>query len=128
MISRLAREVLLEGLDDWVPFLGVKGAARRLGAVSDAEQRRRSLATVRELAKEGLVEIGQVTRDGFSRLPESLPELLARLTVDAESGEADFLYWLSNTTRGDQEALAAVGAEISPSVLPDKRDKEEPRR
>jgi hypothetical protein len=107
MISRLGLEVLKEGLDDWVPFAAVKGAARRLGAASEAEARRRTADAVRELANQGLVEIGEVSQSGFSPWRGRLSELLAGLDADADADDVDFSYWLSNTALGDERAQSA---------------------
>lgn len=106
-------EVLRQGLDDWVPFAAVKGTARRLGVTSATEQQRTSLEAVTALAEGGLVEIGEVGRDGFSPSPQPMSEVLARLRADAEGDDADFGYWLNNTTMGDRAARESADAETA---------------
>jgi hypothetical protein len=49
MVSALAGEVLLAGLDDWVPLAAVAGLARRESDGTDKGIREASLKAVREL-------------------------------------------------------------------------------
>ena len=106
-LSELSAEVLREWLDDWVPLAAVCGWAGRLGARSDGEAERMSIATVGELVEQGLVVLGEVSDGGFTPSREPLEQSLARLEGVGQVEERDrrgFGCWLSNTRRGDARA------------------------
>lgn len=105
--SQLSREVLRAGLDDWVPLAAVAGLARQLGASNDAETIDISLAAIRELVKQGLVVIGEVSDGGFFPWTEPLEDALTRMKIAWRTLDRDqwgFICWLSNTPAGDAQA------------------------
>jgi hypothetical protein len=102
--------VLQAGLDDWVPLGAIEGFARELGAASDQEVAPIGVKTVRELAAEGFVVLGEVSDSGFTEWKEPLDASIARIEAawsKPDRHERGFTCWLANTPRGDERARGA---------------------
>ena len=104
MISDLAKQILRNGLDDWVPLGAVAGLVRKSGLSSDQAIRAATAALVKELTSEGLAVLGRVTPHGFVLISEPAAIAIDRI-VSASSPDAGdawhFDAWLSNTEKGD---------------------------
>lgn len=130
------QRILASGTDDWVHIVEVSFAARlamygdhirdgypdagsvdagQLAATRDkwsAEQERQSfpiaIRAVKELVRDGLVQIGYTTDAGFVPWEGALEEIDER--IDAVAATAEFpllpgdLFWLNNTPEGDAVA------------------------
>lgn len=104
-------ELLLRGADDWVPAAEVAWVAKSTGgAASDEEVLDTSIAAIRHVVMNGLMEVGDVTDGGFFAWdmdPRGAVEKVARdwraLGRSPDLGE---VCWLANTPAGD----ARVGA------------------
>jgi hypothetical protein len=106
-VSSLAKAILKEGTDDWVPLLAVAGLAKQLGAVDEVDVVDQSLGALGELVDRGLVELGSVSDEGFLAWPEAPPVTLARVEATwraSTAGEWEFCCWVNNTDNGDREA------------------------
>jgi len=118
----LRDQVLVMGLDDWVPLLAVDMAAMKAGW-NDEERRDVVLAAIQSLAEGGLVEIGELIRGaGFRPWGTSVDTSIARLRAryrvapDDEIETSDqwwFDCWLNNTPSGDQRGQARYDADIA---------------
>lgn len=107
MISSLSIQVLVHGLDDWVPLAAIVGLARQLGAAGDADAAEASAASIRELTEHHLVETGSVSDGGFfshEAPDDSALTRIANAIRTAESSEWGFSCWLRNTQTGDELA------------------------
>jgi len=107
-MDHLRRRVLRAGLDDWIPLQAIDGMMRQLGVPAGAEAKVMGLALIYDLARERLVEIGDVTDRGF--VPWEVPVELAiqRIAEEWQDSDGDrwaFFCWLSNTEQGDREAF-----------------------
>ncbi|GHI09668.1 hypothetical protein AQI88_41385 [Streptomyces cellostaticus] len=107
----VVRELIEEGLDDWVPV------DRLLGLAEDVAQDRaagfRDVATdlLRWLLTSGLMAVGDLGGSGFEAWPETGDELLAkavRVLDGFDWNPQGGAYWLANTPKGD---AAASGGE-----------------
>jgi hypothetical protein len=102
-------DVLDRGLDDWIAITGVASVAKIIGgAVTDDEIRDLSIEIIRNVIQEGLMEVGDVTTDGFHRWALSSDEALKRIEHDwGALGRWPYtgdICWLSNTEQGDKRA------------------------
>lgn len=102
-------DVLDRGLDDWIDITEVASVAKTVGgAVTDAELQALSIEIIRNVLREGLMEAGDVTTDGFHRWGLSPNEALQRIEHDwGALGRWPYIgdiCWLSNTEEGDGRA------------------------
>jgi len=112
MISQLSLRVLIAGLDDWVPLAAVHGLARQLGAAGDTEDSEASIASIRELVENNLVELGAVSDGGFFVHEDHDDRMLSHISGvmrTADSREWGFSYWMQNTPSGDELARVSIG-------------------
>lgn len=137
-IDFIKNKILASGTDDWVHEAEACYAARqavfgdrlregfpedetlgteRLAALRadwTAAQERQAfplaLEAIKELLRDGLIEIGSVTKDGFVRWGGSSVELESRIDRLLEMTHYPLmpgdLFWLSNTSLGDEKAGA----------------------
>ena len=101
MTEQLRAYILSEGLDDWVPFEALRGAAPE----STDEDR---IAVIGSLAGEGLIVVGDLRAGRFAAWAgapttwvDRIRELLRR------DPEAAMGIWLCNTPAGDAVARGA---------------------
>jgi hypothetical protein len=107
MISQLSLQVLVAGVDDWVPLAAVYGLSRRLNGIEKPDVIQESMASIRELVALNLVSIGEVSDGGFFACDDSsetVMEIIANAVRTTDLSEWGFLYWLCNTPDGDQLA------------------------
>ncbi|WP_253772853.1 hypothetical protein [Goodfellowiella coeruleoviolacea] len=103
----IIREVLLEGLDDWVPVDRVIGMAREL-AEEDGEEFRGLATSVLELVlRRELMTVGEIGESGFESWLAPADAVVA--SVVARLDGVDWLplggaCWLANTSAGDRLA------------------------
>jgi hypothetical protein len=102
-------EVLLAGLDDWVMPCQVDYFAghQRPDATPD-QLIERGIRTVERMLRDGLMEVGDVTDDGFRSWDVPSAEAVSRIRSEwkrldrrLEMGD---ICWLSNTTLGEEHA------------------------
>lgn len=113
MMNRLSLSVLVSGLDDWVPLAAIEGLALKYRApenkIGDTV-----VACLRQLSERNLVELGEVSDEGFFAWNEPASEALDRI-ADArtrlDSGEWGFCCWVCNKAEGDDVArTSGVGS------------------
>lgn len=97
MSNQLREFVLREGLDDWVPFEALRGEC------PDATDDER-VSLVRELAAEGLVEIGDLRHGPFRAWPGDVDDWIPRMRELLAGQDPVLAIWLSNTAAGDAVA------------------------
>lgn len=94
------REILAEGLEDWVPIDRVVGRAREM-----ADQfRPTAIRLVEYLLRNELVRIGDIGEGGFEEWPGDVEENIERVVRGLEVKDWNAmgeLCWLANTARGD---------------------------
>lgn len=109
MSGSLEEDLLAAGVGDWVHFGEVAWLASHRGLqASRKEQVEATLTVLRNLQERGLVEIGDVGRDGFKAWQLSIDEVEQRvrqtwLALDRDPAPGD-IGWLANTPLGDQAA------------------------
>lgn len=118
MVSRLAREILQAGLDDWVPLAAIESFAR-LGSQGDVgdDIREQSLQAIKELVLNGLAEIGEVSDGGFFECDQPLDDSLDRVREMCKRTDRNtwgFSLWVSNTPDGDQVAKRSGSGTCTP--------------
>ena len=105
--SKCIEDVLIRGLDDWVQAAEFASAVQLAGAPK-AEIRERSLDVLQEMLQRDLVQIGDVTENGFAAWAMSDSQAIAKIDADwRESvGEPDLgdLFWLNLTEAGERLA------------------------
>jgi hypothetical protein len=106
-------DVLNRGLDDWIDITELAFVAKSVGmAGTDAEIRDLSIEIIRNVVQEGLMEVGDVTTDGFHRWGLSPDEVIKRIERDwGALGRWPYtgdICWLSNTEQGDEIARHLV--------------------
>lgn len=109
LTTEAAREVLLEGLDDYLGLWEFVASVRDNGTVSPRTVREEVLTLVRKLLEEGLVEAGFPTREGgFAPEDAEAPELLERISGewDELNREPDIgdIVWFKLTDKGRRHA------------------------
>jgi hypothetical protein len=109
--DRCVAAVLGRGLDDWVDGSEVAWVVQSVGgATGTAAIRQLALAVIGRIVKDGLMEPGDVTEDGFRAWSVDADVALARIaeawTPDMSPRPGD-VCWLSNTAAGDERARRA---------------------
>jgi hypothetical protein len=102
-------EILNRGLDDWVHAAELVFVAISVGgAVTDAEIRDLSIEILRKVIKEGLMEVGDLTTQGFHAWDLPADEALDRIEREwnalGRPPDIAEICWLSNTEAGDKRA------------------------
>jgi len=103
------RNLLDEGLDDWVPIDSVIGESRALAASEGGDMRQIASAIIRKLISGGLMVPGVIGSNGFEAWVGSTEELVERVVSECEDLRwAPFGAgcWMANTERGDRAARA----------------------
>jgi hypothetical protein len=108
-LNACINEILISGLDDWVDAAEVAFVAKSIGgAEGDTENRALSVRVIRDLIMEGLVDVGDVTTEGFRPWNLSVDEALKRIEHEWTSlgrwPQIGEICWLSNTEKGDMQA------------------------
>lgn len=106
-------ELLRRGADDWVMAADLAWIAKSAGgAVTDEEILETALRIIRSVVDEGLMQLGDVTDDGFFEwdlTPEEAIERVERewraLRRPPDLGD---VCWLANTSVGDVRVQAAI--------------------
>jgi hypothetical protein len=112
--DRAIANLLVTGLDDWVLFDDVIYEARHTSPAEDPYTT--ALSLVAEMLEQGLVEVGEVSREPVGFVAWDIPdhEVLARIqaSLDALAGAPlpFALCWLANTDEGDRRARAILDA------------------
>ncbi|MGC4987498.1 hypothetical protein ACLQ18_44230 [Streptomyces sp. DT193] len=106
------RELIEEGLDDWVPVDTLLGLAEDMAEDRGAKFRGVAVDLLTLLLNSGLMDVGDLGESGFEPWPERGDELLAK-AVAVLDGFDWFpqlgAYWLANTPKGDAVASGWVG-------------------
>ncbi len=111
MTTALGTEILIEGLDDWVPLLSLHFVAERMyPGLDEPALRKLIVETIEGLVDRHLAEVGAVSDDGFSPWFGSFDVIRRRLTEAFASNDESawsFAAWLHNTPDGDAVASQA---------------------
>ena len=107
-------EILIAGTDDWVPLAEIVGIVQEDGGVNSQEQiRELSLKLIREVVRQGLMEIGvPPEKDAgerpllLKRWPGTPEEWLDRIEREwhnlVETPNFGYGCWLQNTMQGNE--------------------------
>lgn len=111
-------EILLSGLDDWIQASEVDSVARTVGgAATEAEVQQLSLEIIRKVIKDGLMEVGDVTAQGFHAWDLSADDALERIEREwkalGRNPNLGEICWLSNTEEGDKRARRLAHGSIN---------------
>lgn len=111
-LSELDRDVLIEGLADWINVWMVVGMIG--DDTSSPETRTAAVQSIRSLVERGLVMVGDISAAGFEPWAEPpdasvdrLDGLIREPTASPTMGD---LAWLANTTAGDEAAREALAS------------------
>ena len=113
-LSDIRKEILVEGLDDYVGLWELPWILRRRKPEStDDEVRERALEILSPLLREGLIEAGALRDDGdFLPWPCTPEEALARIDKEwrelGQDPNIGQVCWFSNTASGDRAAEGEV--------------------
>jgi len=105
-------DLVSRGADDWVHMAEVAWVARSAGgATTDDEIRVVSLDLIREVLVAGLMEAGDLTRQGFFAWGLAPTEALNRIErswelLDRDPAPGD-VCWLENTEAGNHRAASS---------------------
>ncbi|WP_103529661.1 hypothetical protein [Streptomyces sp. SM12] len=107
---RVFADVLIEGLDDWVPIDQLIWAAREAGKESSWKDL--FVELLHFLLENGLVQIGELAAEGFSPWRGDAGEVvqlvlddLERLSWEPQLGSRA---WIANTEAGDEAARSLI--------------------
>lgn len=103
-LEGVIRDILEEGLTDWVPIDRIVGAAREAAPTEGSDFREIASEVVSRLIKNELMVPGSIGSVGFERWPGPPGALFDRVIAECES----FNWqpqgggcWLANTDKGD---------------------------
>ena len=100
------KDVLIEGLDDWVPIDQLLWAAGEYPAGRTRQERLVEL--LRYALSSGLIEVGELMETGFVAWTGDADEQVRRVTADLDrldwAPQLGSSVWLSNTAKGDELA------------------------
>lgn len=102
-------DLLRRGIGDWIQASELAWVVMyTCGAATDAEIQAMSVDLVREVLQQGLMKIGDVTRDGFREWNVPVSEAVSRVEREwaalGRSPNLGEIFWLENTEKGDQRA------------------------
>ncbi|MDH6109605.1 hypothetical protein P3T36_000376 [Kitasatospora sp. MAP12-15] len=113
--SDIVREVLVEGLDDWVSVI----ALVRYSMESEPDNFEKLTSDILgELLGDGLVAVGDLGETGFERRPGNAEDNARRVLRELKEGSwnpPDGGCWLCNTDAGDARARLLLDAPASGS-------------
>lgn len=107
-IQKCVDELLEAGKDDFVYLGEVIRIVESAYSTTPAELRARTLEVIKAVLSDGLMELGDLKREGFFKweLPEA--ECVRRVDREWQAMEKDpslpFIVWLRNTPKGDESA------------------------
>ena len=110
-VSNCVNDVLKRGLDDWVDAAELAHVVRSNGCSTPTEVREIALMVIAELLHNELMQVGDVTYDGFKEWSVTSTEALDRIAREWNSGKGPNLgeiCWLSNTEEGDRRAKSVL--------------------
>ncbi|MFF7634365.1 hypothetical protein ACFZB9_14610 [Kitasatospora sp. NPDC008050] len=102
-IDGIVREILREGLDDWVPVDTLLWYVRQESPAPEESFKATFVETIRYLLSEGLMLVGEIGESGFEPWPGTVSQIIERLVAacDAVSWTPfGSVCWLSNTSAG----------------------------
>lgn len=105
------QEILVEGLDDWVPIDRVIGEARDSASSEGVTLRDAAVGLVRALVDSGLMTPGDITEDGFEPWKGTHEQLTNQVIWQCDELGWEPLgagCWLANTPEGDRAARRAA--------------------
>ena len=107
-ITRCVNEIVMRGCDDWVDACGVASIAINIGNARSADEiRDLSLRIIREVIKQGLMEVGDLPDEGRRLIlwPITSQECLDRVEREwialGRNPSLSEVCWLQNTAKGD---------------------------
>ena len=113
--SSIVNRLLREAADDWVGVWELPWMARSIGGAQDPEGvLRLSLQVIRKTLEEGLIEVGDVTEDGFRPWGVSAEEACCRIEREWRRFPdgpklGDMSCWFNLTPKG-RKLLAESGS------------------
>ncbi|MBQ1161464.1 hypothetical protein KBZ21_25785 [Streptomyces sp. A73] len=102
-LAEPVEEVLREGEDDWVMIDFVIGTAEDYAQTHGGDFREISMALLKELLDEGLMEIGELGESGFEAWEEPTEQAIEKFQRACEACNwkpMGGLWWLANTEKG----------------------------
>lgn len=105
--KHLVDDILMRGCADWVDACEVASVALTEGkAKSPDAMRELALELIRNVVRQGLMELGDVTRGGFGKWDLPIEEGLARVEREwlalGRNPTLAEICWLQNTSRGNE--------------------------
>ncbi|MFF0067218.1 hypothetical protein ACFYRC_38135 [Streptomyces sp. NPDC005279] len=103
----IIRELLVEGLDDWVPVDRLIGLAREAAEPSSGDFRALAGEVLADVVRGGLMAVGEIGDTGFEPWAGDDDAVLHRVVVALDRVAwipAGGVCWLANTPEGDRLA------------------------
>lgn len=105
--ENIVRELLVEGLDDWVPVDRLIGLVRESEGLRDKEFKEAATGVLDHVLRRELMAVGELGESGFEAWPGTVEENVAKAVATLDKLNWEPLggaCWLSNTAKGDSEA------------------------
>ncbi len=107
---RIFADVLIEGLDDWVPIDQLVWAARE--AVEDSPWKELFTELLKFLLESDLIQIGELAEDGFAQWKGDVDEVVQLVVDDLErlswEPKLGSRAWIANTESGNEIARSLI--------------------
>ena len=105
--NEITREVLVEGIDDWIPVDTLIALARESQDPQHGDFKSLTVSILESLLKQGFIDVGEIGETGFEAWPGEVDEVIAKAVRVLETVEWTPLggaFWLANTPLGDATA------------------------
>jgi hypothetical protein len=106
-LAQVKKLILASGTDDWVHILEpLYAACKAMGGASESEALPLAVTAIKELVREGLVEVGELGSDGFEPWDGSWESIEKKLDLEVRKAEFPVplgrICWTANTARGHE--------------------------
>jgi hypothetical protein len=103
-MESILKEILTEGLDDWVPIDQVLWLARQEATETGVASEQVTVDVLRRLMAQGLAVVGQIGDQGFEGWTGSEDEIIARVVESLDAVDWNPQgggFWLASTPVGN---------------------------
>ncbi|MFE2868800.1 hypothetical protein [Embleya sp. NPDC059259] len=105
----IVRELLIEGLDDWLPVDRLLDVVRDSVKFEAEDFRGNAMAVLKVLLQQGLMQVGDLGEDGFEAWSGTVESILDRLSAGLDHFDwapLGAFCWIANTPRGSKRAMS----------------------
>ena len=103
----IIRELLIEGVDDWVPVDTLLALVRQAEDPPERDVRSLTASILHQLIEQGFIQVGEIGDSGFEAWPEGADDAVVKAVTALDA--VDWMphggaFWLANTPLGDRRA------------------------